>query len=92
MALKKSITQYNGVVAGYHRIDNIGLIKRDDNKFVLSVNVAGYVDVRYRNASPYNQVSSNHYSFILDSAPLNIYEVAYEELKKLDMYAESFNV
>lgn len=86
MALEKSITQANGVVSNYHRIDQIMCNKMEDGKFNINVSLSGYINEDYRNKSAYNQVSMNHYSFIVDSAPVNIYDTAYSELKKIDKY------
>ena len=92
MALKKTIVEKNGAITDYHRINDISCNKSSNENFYISVTVLGYTNEDYRNQNLYDYVKREKHSFTLNEVPTDIYRIAYEELKKTDLYKDAIDV
>lgn len=91
MALKKTITNKNGVTTEYHKIDSIFIATRGDGLILRTV-VKSYVseDIRHEDLALSVTESFNSFSTTseeLESKP--VYAFAYEMLKSTEMFAMS---
>lgn len=101
MALKKIITESNGISTAYHKIKNIevGIKKSDmgrkkEGYYFIKTQVESYVSEDLRRISASNAVIVRPYNFFIRSAEVDakgIHEVVYAKLKTLELFEGADN-
>lgn len=85
MALKKLITQRNGITTEYHRVQNIEVNNGEENTRLI-VALQSYVDESYREQGVANIAARRTYVFDVPTDVVtsnNIFHVAYGLIKTL---------
>lgn len=97
MALQKDITLENGAKATYHRISKLELSKSHRNEeekdmYMLTISVSSYVNSSYRQND--REIKREFFSYEIpeNQAFGNLLELAYELLKKEELYVDSIDV
>jgi hypothetical protein len=80
MALKKLITEENGIQAKYWKIKEIKIIKGN-----ALVRMLGFVNADFRGKGEENFVLRNNFSININSEK-GIYQECYEGLKQLEIF------
>ena len=91
MALKKTITNKNGVTTEYHKIGSLNVNTRGDGLILRAV-VKSYVTEDIRNEDMSLSVTESVYNFpttVKELESKSIYALAYEKLKGTEIFAEA---
>ena len=101
MALRKKITESNGIVTEYHKINSICIYGKENRKqeqsqvvegYDTAISLSSYVNQSIRDKSEEYSVLDRYYRINIPVAEVetkNIYEVVYTELKKMDIFKDA---
>lgn len=101
MALKKKITESNGIVTEYHKINSICIYGKENREeeegqvvegYDTAISLSSYVSQSIRNESEDYSVLDRYYRISIPVAEVetrSIYEVVYAELKKMDIFKDA---
>lgn len=91
MALKKKITNENGVVTDYHKVDSINIRSMKDI-LNMRVVVKSYVSEDIRKKDKALSVAESVHNFLATVEEIeanSVYSIAYNSLKSTEMFAEA---
>lgn len=89
MAIKKTITEKNGVQTEYHKIKDLRIEDTFEDKYTVEVALASYVNEDVRKTSADNSAVKRNISLLLpaeDVEATSIYALVYAELKKKSLF------
>ena len=92
MALKKPITNPNGTVTEYHRLDNGSITKTKDNLFKISYSLSSYINESYRRLSAFNHVERTTSYLVQDTVPTDVFKAVYNHLKSTPKYVNALDI
>lgn len=91
MALKKTITNKNGITTEYHKIGSVNIASRGED-ILMRVVVKSYISESIRNEDVALNVSESVHNFpttVEELESKSIYALAYEKLKGTEAFAEA---
>ena len=96
MALRKNITQSNGITTNYHKINRIALIDNNGEvpaeerqPLILTVDVVSYLNEEYRDACESIMVRTYGFNISPDEEVISIRSLGYTKLKELELFKEA---